>query len=77
MGLGLEVSDGVEAGFEGLRSLVEGKMASRWVDVVSNMSSKLEREENSVRGYTKWVDQLSFIRYEIHIMYSSLESMRA
>lgn len=66
MGLGLEVSDGVEVGVERVKSLVEGKMASRWVDVVSNMSSKVEREEKSMRGYTKWVDQLSFTRYKIH-----------
>ena len=53
MGLGLEVSDAVELGFEWVRSLVEGKMVSRWVDVVSNISSKAEREEKLMRGYTK------------------------
>ena len=66
MGLELEVSDGVDVGVERVRSLVEGKMAFKWADVVSNMSSKVERDEKSMRGYMKWVDQLSFIHYEIH-----------
>ena len=71
MGLGFESSDGAEVSVEGVRSLVEGKMASRWVDVASNMSSKVEREDKSMRGYTKWVDQLQFIRYKIrHVQQS-------